>query len=102
MVVFVLSNLLPGATAATSLLLLVNGALFVFSLMLETTGVTGDGTPGLLRFDTLTLLRLGASHRALVFELGEVLGSVVVVVCHVTQYCRKYRFASNRRVLGIQ
>jgi len=64
-----ISNLIPGATAATSLLLLVNGALFV--LMLMTTIGSGRSRGLLAAFDPITLVRFGSGLNLLTIAHGE-------------------------------
>lgn len=68
-----ISNLLPGATAVTSLILLVNGALFVLMLLAAREGPDGapQGFAHVMRFDPTTLLRFGAGWGVLTFGAGE-------------------------------
>jgi len=68
------SNVLPGATAATGLIFLVNGLLFLLALLAPVAGAEAarSGSAGVLRgFDVATLLRYGAGHGRVTFELGE-------------------------------
>ena len=69
----VLSNLLPGISGATSLLVLVNGLLFLLMLMVppppESQVSAGFGR--LMGLDGPTLLRFGAGHGELTFVYGE-------------------------------
>jgi rhomboid protease GluP len=68
-----LSNILPGATATTSLLLLVNGLFFMLLLVLPPTTASGQ-EPGLGRLwslHTYDLLRLGGGLGNLVIHDGE-------------------------------
>ena len=68
-----LSNLLPGTTTATSLLLLVNGLFFVLMLMPGGGPETGRpaGLAGMMRFDFYTILRFGGGRGGLVLVDGE-------------------------------
>jgi rhomboid protease GluP len=69
-----LSNILPGATATTSLLLLVNGLFFMLMLILPPAAGTGGQAGGLARlmsFNTYDLLRLGGGLGSLVMHDGE-------------------------------
>jgi rhomboid protease GluP len=63
------ANVIPGATTATSLLLLANGALFALMLMTS----LSDGTPrGLFAaFDGLTLIRFGSGFNPLTVGSSE-------------------------------
>ncbi len=64
-----LSNILPGATAATSLLLLANGALFLLMLV---SSLRAGTAPGLLsQFDGLSLVRFGSGFSPLTMDRGE-------------------------------
>lgn len=69
----VLSNLLPGISGATSLLVLVNGLLFLLMLMVppppQVEVAAGFGR--LMGLDGPTLLRFGAGHGELTFVYGE-------------------------------
>lgn len=69
----VLSNLLPGISGATSLLVLVNGLLFLLMLMVPApAGSEGaQGFQRLLGMDPGTLLRFGAGYGQLTFLYGE-------------------------------
>ena len=70
----VVSNILPGITAATSLLMLVNGFWFVMMIMaqMKATGGTGSIFAG---FDWELLARFGAGvSRAVQLDTGEVIG----------------------------
>lgn len=64
-----LANLLPGATAASSLILLANGALFL--LMLSASATSGRGGGFLSAFDGLTMVRFGSGFSPLTIEAGE-------------------------------
>lgn len=61
-----ISNVLPGATAATSLILLANGALFL--LMLSATLSSGRGAGLFASFDGLTMVRFGSGFSPLTVE----------------------------------
>lgn len=63
------SNVIPGATAVTSLLLLVNGALF--ALMLMATLSSGRSQGLLAAFDPFTLVRFGSGLNPLTLGRGE-------------------------------
>lgn len=68
------SNLIPGATAATGAILLVNGLMFVVMLLVPPAVVGVEIRGGLARlmgFDGATLLRYGAGIPLLTFEAGE-------------------------------
>ncbi|HEX6850656.1 MAG TPA: rhomboid family intramembrane serine protease, partial [Candidatus Polarisedimenticolaceae bacterium] len=70
----VISNLIPGATAATGAILLVNGLMFLVMLVAPpaVAGIefqTGFGR--LMGFDGATLLRYGSGVPVLTFEAGE-------------------------------
>jgi rhomboid protease GluP len=62
-------NVLPGATAATSLLLLTNGALFILMLMSVLSAGRGAGLLG--AFDGITLIRFGSGFNPLTVGAGE-------------------------------
>lgn len=64
-----LANVLPGVTAASSLILLGNGALFL--LMLFASMRSGQGVGLLASFDGLTLVRFGSGYNPLTIEGGE-------------------------------
>lgn len=67
-------NLLPGATNATSLLLLANGVLFGLTLILALRSESGGGLGSILMFPsefTVELIRLGAFWSDLVVHEGE-------------------------------
>jgi rhomboid protease GluP len=67
-----IANILPGATAVTGLLLLVNGIFFLFVLLTPPyAGGTQEGFSRLMQFDGLTLIRYGAGFSPLTFALGE-------------------------------
>lgn len=63
------SNVIPGATAVTSLLLLVNGALF--ALMLMSTLSSGRSRGLLGAFDPITLVRFGSGLSVLTIAHGD-------------------------------
>jgi len=64
-----IGNVIPGATSASSLLLLANGALFVLMLM---TSISSGRSRGLLSaFDPITLVRFGSGLNVLTIEHGE-------------------------------
>lgn len=66
------SNVLPGATAATGLIFLVNGLMFLLVLLVPVAASGDQGGPGrFFRFDVVSLIRYGAGYGPLVFELGE-------------------------------
>lgn len=69
----VISNLIPGATAATGAILLVNGLMFV--LMLVAPPVIDEpvrsGFGRLLAFDSATLTRYGSGNPVLTFLFGD-------------------------------
>jgi rhomboid protease GluP len=67
------ANVLPGATAATGLIFLVNGLLFLLAVLAPVSGIEGAPAGGarLLRLDVATLLRYGAGYGPLTFQLGE-------------------------------
>ena len=69
----VLSNLLPGISGATSLLVLVNGLLFLLMLMVPPPpeAQVAPGFGRLMGLDGPTLLRFGAGHGELTFVYGE-------------------------------
>jgi rhomboid protease GluP len=68
-----LSNIFPGATATTSLLLLVNGLFFMLALMLPPTVASGQptGLGRLMSFNVYDLLRLGGGLGSLAIHDGE-------------------------------
>ena len=69
-----ISNLIPGATAATGAILLVNGLIFVVMLIAPPPVVGAEFRSGfgrLLGFDGATLLRYGSGYPELTFGLGE-------------------------------
>ena len=63
------SNVLPGATAVTGLIFLVNGLLFLLVLLAPVAGAEAEGR--LMRLDFASLLRYGAGYGPLTFQLGE-------------------------------
>ncbi len=64
-----ISNVIPGATAASSVLLLANGILFVLMLM---TAISSERSRGLLAaFDPSTLVRFGSGLNLLTIAHGE-------------------------------
>lgn len=67
------ANVLPGATAATGLIFLLNGLLFLLALLAPVSGAepAAEGAARILRFDVTTLLRYGAGFGPFTFELGE-------------------------------
>lgn len=66
------SNLIPGATAATALLVLANGLVYVFMLIVPYTPPGFEpGRSSLLGFDGFTLLRYGSGSAFLVLAGGE-------------------------------
>ena len=67
-----ISNLLPGTTASTSMILLVNGILFLMMLLtnLRDPG-EAQGLGRLIGFDLFTVYRYGASHGWLAAHDGE-------------------------------
>lgn len=65
------SAILPGGTAVTGLLVLVNGLFFLLVLLVPTESAVPGGFSRLLRADSTVLLRYGAGWGPLVFELGE-------------------------------
>ena len=69
------SNVLPGATAVSGLIFLVNGLLFVFCLLAPFASADSDASgsilSSLMRIDGRTLLRYGAGFGRLTFGLGE-------------------------------
>ena len=69
----VLSNLMPGISGATSLLVLVNGLIFLLMLMVPAPVGTESvqGFQRLLGLDPNTLLRFGAGYGRLTFGYGE-------------------------------
>lgn len=70
----VLSNVIPGATAATGLLVLVNGICFVVMLAVPYAVPGWEGRGGLaalFAFDPPTLLRYGSGFSPLTFGQGE-------------------------------
>jgi rhomboid protease GluP len=70
----VISNLIPGATAASGAILLVNGLVFVLMLVAPPAVVGVEFRTGLSRvmgFDAATLLRYGSGIPVLTFEAGE-------------------------------
>jgi len=68
----VLSNLLPGISGATSLIVLVNGALYLLMLMTPAPPELAGGLGNrLLSLDGSTLLRFGAGHGELTFIYGQ-------------------------------
>ncbi len=68
-----LSNIFPGASTATSLLLLVNGLFFLLLLMssIQEASQPGGRGGGLMGFGTEVLRRHGAMQPPLVLQLGE-------------------------------
>jgi rhomboid protease GluP len=68
-----LSNLLPGISAATSLLVLVNGVLYLLMVMAPGYAIEGEPVTGAARLwglDVGTLLRFGAGYGEWTFQLG--------------------------------
>jgi membrane associated rhomboid family serine protease len=65
-----LSNVIPGATAATGLLVLLNGVCFLVMLAVPF-AIPGRETGGLFGFDPGTLLRYGSGFSLLTFGNGE-------------------------------
>lgn len=74
------SNVLPGATAATSLLLLANGALFVLMLMLTLSSGRAGGL--FSAFDTITLIRFGSGLSVLTLGHAEWFRLVTPIFLH--------------------
>ncbi len=68
-----LSNILPGATATTSLLLLVNGLFFLLLIMAPPAAESGQvtGLGRIMRFGVYDLLRFGGGLGSLVIYEGE-------------------------------
>jgi rhomboid protease GluP len=68
-----LGNVLPGATAVTGLIFLVNGLLFLLTALAPVDGPEGTSSVGarLWRVDVATLLRYGAGYGPLTFGLGQ-------------------------------
>jgi rhomboid protease GluP len=79
-----LSNVLPGATAVTGIILLVNGLLFLLVMMAP--GSAGEASsPGfgrMWRFDILSLIRFGAGLGPLTFLYGEWWRLLVPIFLH--------------------
>ena len=70
----VLSNLLPGVSAATSLLVLVNGVLYLLMVAAPGSSMGGEPVTGVQRLfglDVGTLLRFGAGYGVWTFQQGE-------------------------------
>jgi rhomboid protease GluP len=67
------SNILPGATAVTGVLMLVNGLMYLAVMLLPTPSDAGGptGLSRLFSFDVLSLLRFGAGFRELTFGFAE-------------------------------
>ena len=63
------SNVLPGATAVTGLLFLLNGLLFLLVLLLPVADASGPSR--IMRFDIASLVRYGAGFGPFTFGLGE-------------------------------
>ncbi len=74
------SNMLPGATAATSLILLANGALFL--LMLTAAMKSGRGAGLFAAFDGLTMVRFGSGYNPLTLGQHEWWRLVTPVFLH--------------------
>ncbi|MBZ5638159.1 MAG: rhomboid family intramembrane serine protease [Acidobacteriia bacterium] len=69
----IVANVLPGATAATGAIFLVNGLLFLLSVLAPAAAVDGAtaGASRVISLDIATLLRYGAGFGPLTFKLGE-------------------------------
>jgi rhomboid protease GluP len=65
-----ISNAMPGLSSATSLIMLVNGALFVL-MMMWPGGEQESGFGRLMRFDGYTTFRFGAANQFAVLQAGE-------------------------------
>lgn len=67
----VISNVLPGATAVTGILMLVNGLMFLIVMITPSMREGAGSGMSLWSFDVLTLIRYGAGFGPLTFGYGE-------------------------------
>jgi rhomboid protease GluP len=74
-----IANVLPGSTAATSLIMLANGVMFL--LMLMTPSPEGGGS-GMMGFDIYKLLRFGAGSGFLTFQDHEWFRMITSIFVH--------------------